>query len=303
MQPKVFIIILNWNGCSDTIECIKSLKEIDYLNYEIIVVDNGSKEKLALNETEGLKIIYNKENLGFAGGNNVGVKYALEQNADYILLLNNDTLTDQVFLKEMVRVGESEQEIGILGPKIYFYDTETNKKTNKIWFAGGKINKIFTRGIHIGHNQEDKGQYDKNNYYQVDYITGCCLLIKRKVIEKIGLINKDYFLYYEDADWCLRARREGFKCVLASKAKIWHKCSKSAVEGSPSYIYYHSRNGLMLAKYNGSTLILLAAYLQSIWILGKQVIKLAIPSKRIWAKAVIKGIMDFYKGRIGKINL
>jgi len=300
MLPKVFIIILNWNGWRDTIECIESLKKLNYPNYEVVIVDNGSTDEspqILPQKFPKIKLIETGKNLGFAGGNNVGIKYALEKSADYILLLNNDALVDSGFLKESVRVGESDQKIGILGPKIYFYDTETNKKTNKIWFAGGKINKILTKGTHINYGQIDK--YD-GRLRTVDYITGCAILVKREVIKKIGPMNEDYFLYYEDADWCLRARKRGFKCVLVPKAKIWHKCSRSAQEGSPSYIYYHSRNGLMLARYNGSLFIRLAAYLQSLWILAKQIIKLAIPSKRIWARAVIRGIMDFYRGRVGK---
>lgn len=299
-KPKVFIIILNWNGWRDTTDCVESLKKIDYSNYEVVIVDNGSTDEspqILPQKFPEIKFIETGKNLGFAGGNNVGIKYVLEHDADYVLLLNNDTLVDQDFLKELVRVGESDQKIEILGPKIYFYDTETNKKTNKIWFAGGKINKILTKGTHINY-----GKIDKNDEIPktIDYITGCAMLIKRKVIEKIGLMNEDYFLYYEDADWCLRARKAKFKCVLVPKAKIWHKCSKSAIEGSPPYIYYHSRNGLMLAKYNGSLFVQMGAYLQSLWILAKQIIKLAIPSKRIWARAVIRGIIDFYRGKIGK---
>lgn len=295
-KPRVFIIILNWNGWRDTIECMESLKKLDYPNYEIVIVDNGSTDEspqILPQKFPKIKLIETGKNLGFAGGNNVGIKYALEQGANYVMLLNNDTIVDKNFLKELIKVAETKSQIGILGPKIYFHD-----EPNRLWFGGGKINKILTRGTHINY-----GKIDKNgkNPKIVDYITGCCLLAKREVIEKTGLMNGDYFLYYEDADWCLGARKKGFKCVLVPKAKIWHKCSRSAQEGSPSYIYYHSRNGLMLARYNGSFFIHLAAYLQSFWILAKQIIKLAIPSKRVWAKAVIRGIWDFYRSKVGQL--
>lgn len=301
--PKVFIIILHWNGWPDTLDCLGSLKKIDYPNYEVVIVDNGSTDD-SLEHLKDFSVNRNQENLGFAGGNNVGIKHALEKGADYVLLLNNDTILHPKFLKELVKVGENNKKIGILGPTIYFH----NKP--RIWFAGGKINKILTKGTHLGYAQWGKsdfphldgGSWTSNIYREVDYITGCCFLIKGEVIEKIGLMNEDYFLYYEDADWCLRARNKGFKCVLVPKAKIWHKCSRSAQEGSSSYIYYHSRNGLMLAQRNGSFFIRLAAYLQSFWILSKQVIKLAMPSKRVWAKAVIRGIGDFYIGKVGKIS-
>ncbi len=304
--PKVAIIVLNWNNWQDTFQCLKSLENLNYPNFEVIVVDNGSNEKFQITDYR-LQIvqIFNKENLGFAGGNNVGIKQGLKGNADYILLLNNDTVVDKNFLKELIKVGENKKKakgkrqkakIGILGPKIYFFD-----EPKKIWFAGGKINKILTKGTMRGYSEFDKEQYNKIK--EVDYITGCCLLIKQEVIKKIGLLKEDYFLYYEDTDWCLKAKKAGYKCLYVPLAKIWHKGSKTSIEGSFSYIYYHSRNGLLLAKNNGSFLKKLGAYFLSIWILAKQIIKLIFfPQKRIWARAVIKGIGDFYKGKYGKYD-
>lgn len=283
---KVFIIILHYKNWDDTNECLKSLKDLDYPstgsgqvpNFEITVIDND------------------KENQGFAKGMNVGIRKALKKKTDYMLLLNNDTVIEPNFLKELVRVGESDQDIGILGPVIYEYPS-TGSGQAKIHFAGGKINWLYTRGIHIQATR-DLRQETRN----VDYITGACLLIKREVIEKIGLMDEDYFLYFEDVDWCLKARRAGYKCVLVPKSKIWHKPSSSAKEGSFSYIYYHTRNGLLMTKKNALFLIKLLAYLQSFWIFGKQIIKLMLmPSKKKWAKAIMLGIKDFYRGKLGKL--
>ncbi len=269
-SPKVFIIVLHYKNWKDTNECLRSLEKLDYDNFETIVIDND------------------KENLGFAGGNNVGIKQALEKKADYILLLNNDTIVELGFLKELVKVGESDKKIGILGSVIYDYQSK------KIHFAGGKINWLYTKGVHETCNM-------KHGTKEVDYITGCCLLIKREVIEKIGLMDEDYFLYFEDADWCLKARKAGYKCVLVPNSKIWHKPSSSAIEGSFSYIYYHTRNGLLMTKKNALFFIKILAYFQSLWIFGKQVIKLILmPSKRKWAKAIMLGIKDFYRGRFGQ---
>jgi GT2 family glycosyltransferase len=270
-MPKVFIIILHYKNWNDTNECLKSLEDLDYDSFEKIVVDND------------------KENRGFAGGNNIGIKQALEGDAKYILLLNNDTVVDKNFLKKLIKVGESDEKIGILGPTIYEY------KTNKIHFAGGKINRLYTKGKHITVISEQRTMNS-------DYITGCCLLIKRKVIEKIGLMPEDYFLYFEDADWCLKARKAGFKCVAVSTAKIWHKVSQGAVEVSFSYIYYHFRNGLLLSKRNAPIFIKILAYLNSFWVFAKQIIKLAIPSRQKWAKAIMLGIRDFHRGKFGKIS-
>ncbi|OGZ32266.1 MAG: hypothetical protein A2646_01595 [Candidatus Portnoybacteria bacterium RIFCSPHIGHO2_02_FULL_39_12] len=297
-MPKVFIIILHWNNLADTLECLESLEKIDYPNYQVVVIDNGSSKKFPISNFQfpiKLEVIYNEENLGFAGGNNVGIKYALKQGADYVLLLNNDTVVDEEFLKELVKAGESDKKIGLLGSKIYFYD-----EPKRIWFAGGKISPFLIKGAHLGLNEIDNGQY--NRIRNVDYITGCCLLIKRKAIEKIGLLDEDYFLYYEDADWSWRAQKAGYQCVFAPQAKIWHKCSRGAQEGSPSYIYYHLRNSLLLIQKNGSFFMRLNAYLMSFGIITKQIIKLIfLPKKRVWAKYILLGIRDFYLGKRGKI--
>lgn len=278
-MPKVFIIILHYKNWDDTNKCLKSLKDLDYDNSEITVIDND------------------KENQGFAGGMNIGIRQALKKDAKYILLLNNDTIIEPNFLKELVRKGENDKGIGILGPVIYDYQSKKNH------FAGGKINWLYTRGIHLNPKSLPRWQAGQIlNPKQVDYITGACLLIKREVIEKIGLMDEDYFLYFEDADWCLKARRAGYKCVLVPNSKIWHKPSSSAKEGSFSYIYYHTRNGLLMTKKNALFLIKILAYLQSFWVFGKQIIKLILmPSKKKWARAIMLGIKDFYRGKFGKL--
>ena len=295
MPPKVFIIILNWNNWPDTLECLESLKNNDYPNYQVVIIDNGSKEKPQAPNPE-IKIIYNKENLGFAGGNNVGVKYALEKEADYVLLLNNDTLVKQDFLSKLIEVGEKDKKFGLLGPKIYFADQK-----EKIWFAGGQVNWLYNKGTMRGYNEIDIGQYDSSEIQETDYITGCCLLIKRAVIEKIGLMPEDYFLYYEDTDWSLAAQKAGFKCIFVYGAKIWHKGSKSSIEGSPSYIYYHIRNGLMMAQKYAPWYIKFLVHLDILWRIKKQNIKyIFFLKKRTWAKYILLGIKDFYLRRYGK---
>lgn len=289
MLPKVFIIILNWNNWPDTLECLKSLKKNDYPNYQIVVVDNNSDEKI---ETD-CKIIYNQKNLGFAGGNNVGIKYALENKADYVLLLNNDTLVSLDFLTKLIKVGESNKSFGILGPKIYSYQDK-----NKIWSAGGKINWLYNKGEMKGYGEIERGQYD--NQEEMEYLTGCCLLIKKEVIKKVGLMPEEYFLYYEDTDWSLAAQKAGFKCIFAPQAKIWHKGSASSKEGSPSYIYYHVRNGLMMAQKYAPWYFKPLIHLDIIWRIIKQPFKIFFTEKRQWIKPILLGIKDFYLKRYGK---
>lgn len=300
--PKVAIIILNWNNWSDTIECLKSIEKINYPNFQTILIDNNSTDdsvKEIKRQFPQLALIENKENLGFAGGNNVGIRKALNEQADYILLLNNDTVVKPNFLKELIEIGENNSRFGILGPKIYFFN-----QPEKIWFGGGKLNWIRTKGTHINYNKvESPEEKETNNYQIVNYISGCCLLIKTEVIKKVGPMSEEYFLYYEDADWNLRAQKAGYFSVLVPAAKILHKASQSAKEGSFSYIYYHSRNGLLLAKKFNSFFKQIIVFTSSVWIFKKQIIKiLFFPKKREWGKAVIKGIKDFYLGRLGPIR-
>ncbi|MBU2037230.1 glycosyltransferase family 2 protein [Patescibacteria group bacterium] len=294
-MPKVFIIIINFNGWSDTKECLESLGQVDYDNFEVILLDNASKGDYRLPTTDyrfKIQTIYNKENLGFAGANNQGIKLALENKADYVLLLNNDTTVDSDFLSKLVEEAENDESAGIVGPLISFYDDR-----NKIWSAGGKITNHSTRGELIAYQEIDEGEYQVAE--QVDYISGTCLLIKVEVIKKIGLISEDYFLYYEDTDWCVRADKAGWRCLLVPQSKIYHKASKSTQEFSYPYIYYHSRNGLMFSERFGNKFVVL---LLSVWIFLKQILKLAVGYKRNWARPVLRGVWDFWVGKKGKIE-
>lgn len=297
MPKKVFIVVLNWNGLGDTKECVYSLQKNIYCNFEIIIVDNGSSDNSAqelIKEFPNIKLIENGDNLGFSGGNNVGIDYSLKHGADYILLLNNDTIVENDFLSELVKAGESDGEIGLLGSKICYH-----KEPRMIWFAGGKIDWMKIKGTHIGLDRPDDGKYDTGK--EVDYLTGCCLLVKRSVFEKIGKLSEDYFLYYEDTDFCLRAKNAGFECVYVPKSKIYHKVSRSTKPGSPSYIYYHTRNGLMLAKRNGNAIIKIFLYPYCIFLFLKQMLKIVLqPEKKSWAFAVLRGEKDFLLGKSGK---
>jgi len=321
--PKVSIIILNWNGWQDTLECLDSLLKITYPNYEVIVIDNGSTNeslaKLKMNPPaggeklkvdgpsdsaqgkQGFKIIENKENLGFAGGNNVGIKYALENGADYVLLLNNDTLVSETFLSELLSQAEKNKAFGLFGPKIYFWPRTSPER---IWFTGGRINWLKTKGWHVNYDAKENSLPETGaKLIEADYITGCGLLIRREVIEKIGHLSDDYFLYYEDTDYCLKAGAAGWKCGIVPSARIWHKVSRSAKEFSPSYLYYHARNGLLMAKKNNPWEKIIILYLFSFYLVLKQIIKyFFIPRKKEWAKMTMLGIYDFYIGKTGKIK-
>ncbi len=268
--PKVSIIILNWNGWKDTIECINSIKKISYPNYEIIVVDNASKgnDSNILKKKFGnsIRLIKNKENYGFARGNNVAIKQVLRENkSQYVLLLNNDTTVDKNFLTELVEVAEKDEKIAILGPKMYYYDY--NGKKNIIWFGGGKINWKKYPGYH--HIDQFKEENRLGKVIEVDWISGACLMMNLKRINP--LLNEDYFFGCEDIDKCIKTKRQGLDVFYVSNSIIWHKVSKSRKK-SMIQNFKADLTNFKLTKNNNSFWIFLIPY-YSIIILIKFIIK------------------------------
>ncbi|MBZ9609308.1 glycosyltransferase family 2 protein [Clostridium estertheticum] len=243
MSKSVYIILVNFNGAKDTIECIKSLNNINYENFKIVVVDNKSydEDRLKLKEADvKFHLIESNENLGFAGGNNLGIKYAIDNNADFVLLLNNDTLVHKDFLNELIKY--TEINVGVIGPKILYYPD-----VSKIWFAGGMINWFKFIGQHFGEKQEDNGQF--NNLKEVDFVTGCCMLIDSNVFKKVGLLPEGYFMYFEDVDFCVKVKDAGYKLIYNPNSEIYHKVSiSSGGEESPFILKYSNRNRLKFMK-------------------------------------------------------
>jgi GT2 family glycosyltransferase len=238
-QPKIVIIVLNWNGKRLAAECLESLKEIDYVNYEILLVDNGStdgSQEYFRAQYPEITLIENDVNLGFAEGNNVGIRHAMNGQADYVLLLNNDTLVHPTFLSELVHVAERDSKIGFAGPKIYYYDWHGQRDV--IANVGGWVNLWTGIPRNIGAGKEDRGQYDV--VQPVDQLSGACLLVKRELLENVGLMNADYLAYWEDTDWCFRAKQFGFKLVYVPRAVVWHRVTASI--GSVESRYYFTRN-------------------------------------------------------------
>lgn len=257
MKTRVSIIILAVNSL-DLIKCelidLAKLK-IDNLQVDVIIVDNGSTDgtdkfvKSYRLPNMSIKYIQAGSNLGFAEGNNIGIEYANKNNSDYVLLLNNDMIVPSDLLIKLVSFMEQNPNAGLVSPKIYFakgYEFHrTRYKQNElgkvIWYAGGKIDwdNIYTS--HIGVDEVDRGQFD--NTMLTEIANGACVLIKRSVFEKIGLLNKDLFLYWEDTDFCQRAIRSGFNVYYYPAASIWHKVSASAGgSGSKSNDYFLVRN-------------------------------------------------------------
>lgn len=243
--PDVSIVIVNWNGIADTTECLRSLLQVNYKKFRVFVIDNGSSN----NEAEQLRNLFNdprltivplKKNLGFAIASNIGIRLSIQANADYIMLLNNDTTVDINFLSNLVSEMEKNPKIGVAAPKIYFYH---DKK--RIWYAGGKINLYFKHKI-IGIGQVDNGQFDST--METDYALGACMLVNRQVFDKIGLLAREYFYGPDDVDFCLRARQEDFLCYFVPGSKIWHKESGTIKRHGlmNRKLFYIIRNAVML---------------------------------------------------------
>ncbi len=221
IAPQVTIIMLTWNSYDVTRDCLLSLRALDYLAYKIILVDNGSVDgswqKLA-QEFPEVRLMRNEKNLGFTGGNNVGMREALKNGTDYVLLLNNDTIVSPGFLSEMVNVAETDKSIGMLNPKIYYFEP-----ADKIWYAGGAYVRWKTFPVHFGRRLQDDGSYGKTK--EVSFVSGCALLVRGETAREIGLLDETFFLSYEDVDWCARARDVGYKAIYVASSIIWHRDS------------------------------------------------------------------------------
>ena len=235
-QPKVFIVVLNYNGKAVIKKCLTSLFKLDYPNFEVVVVDNNSTDgslEIAKGCFSRANFIKNAENLGYAAGNNIGVRFSLERMADYVLLLNNDTEVENDFLAKLVEVAESEEKIGIISPVIL------DGRTKEVWFSGGEIlwNKMSSR-----HKQNIPAE----DYYESEFITGCSMLVKASVFREIGLVDEDYFLYWEDADFSLRAKNNGFRNVVVSSSWVYH--FEESEKNPKNKIYWLVLSGLIFFK-------------------------------------------------------
>jgi GT2 family glycosyltransferase len=293
-SPKIFIVVLNWNGEADTKDCLISLRKISYSNYEIILIDNGSTDgsdnrlKSAFPEVAFYK---NIENFGFAKGNNIGIRYALEKGADYIVLLNNDTVVDPDFLTFLIQKAESNPQIGIIGPKIYFFNSDI------IWYGGGMLNARTGFTYHIGEGEPDNGQCDEER--EVDFISGCVMLVKKKVFDNVGLLDKDYFHSHEDADYCLRAKKKGFKIAYVPKSVVYHKLARTCGgRRSAFYLYYRTRNHLLFKKKQAIKALLFWPIF--VFLIIKRILGSLLIGQPKGALATIIGIFDFYIGKWGK---
>jgi GT2 family glycosyltransferase len=248
--PEIAVILVNWNGYSYTRACLASLEKVEVPKFQVILVDNASatREGLKLKEEfPHLHLIENTENRGFTGGNNAGLRYALDEGFQQFLLLNNDTIVNPSFLQEMQSTLVQHPGCGVVQPLILFLDDPT-----KIWSAGGKWNSFLGNAQTLGDRVPVSSfQMDKT---KLDWVTGCCMLLSKEVICTVGLLDEQYFAYFEDVEWSLRIRNAGYSLKLAPKAVIYHEAGaaskKKHEEGtlSASVFYYHVRNQFYLLR-------------------------------------------------------
>jgi len=298
-MKTVAIIILNWKQPQLTVDTIDSVLKIKHssFKYKIILVDNGSPDnsleifKNKYQKNQLIKILDTKGNFGYAGGNNFGIKYALKNKYDYLMVLNNDVLVDQLFTEELVK---ELNNYDIVGPKIYFApgfeyhkDRYQKKDLGKvIWSMGGIVDWNNIYGSNIDIDEVDHGQFNKINN-NIDFISGCCFVAKREVFEKIGNFDEKYFMYLEDVDFCHRAKLNGFTLACIPKSIIWHVNSGSTKGPGHLQNYFITRNRIYFASKFAKLRTKFAIYRESFKFLFK--------SK--WQR---RGVVDFYLKRMEK---
>lgn len=287
-DESIAVVVLNWNGGTDTVECIRSLAGLRYRNYRIILVDNGSTddslEQVRQLNVAQLEVIENGANLGYAEGNNRGIHAALAAGSDYILLLNNDTIVDPDLCGCLIRAARESAAAGVFGARIYYMD-----RPDVIWFAGARWNPVQLRFDYPGQGLRESEFHQAE--VTTDYACGAAMFFRAAVARTIGVLDQRFFLVYEESDWCMRARRRGFECEMVADAHVWHKVGASfSGEESALRTYFSARNRLLWTERNlpiASHLRVVMQSLRSAW--PRFVIvrskRTGLPRQILWAVA------------------
>lgn len=288
MDPRLSIVSVNYNTTADTIAFIESCRLSDYSHFEIVIVDNASSPPFPEIEGRDLTIIRSPVNLGFAGGNNLGIDAAT---GDYIFFLNSDTLVTKDLFSKIVDFLRETPDAGAVTPKILYADGVT------IQFAGsGSISTLTGRGRRIGRNESDAGQYD--TVYQTELVHGAAFAVPRKVISEVGKMPQEFFLYYEEHDWAEQIKRAGYKLYYNGKASIIHKESKSVGGSSPLKTYYMARNRILFIKRNSQGIARWVSLAFVTFIsLPVNLCRFVVTRKLNLAKAYWKGFVWHFKKR------
>lgn len=298
--PLVYIVILNWNGWRDTLQCLAAIEDLDYTNYHVLVVDNGStddSESQIHAAFPRVEVIQSGGNLGYAGGNNVGIRRALNEGANYVLLVNPDVVISRDTLRALVDTAEGQVRAGALCPLIRYKDSP-----EAVWFGGGVID---WRGSWSGHNNDATGPISPTTpaFRSSPWASGCCLLLSATALREVGLLDVRYFLYYEETDLCQRFLAQGFAVGVCIQTSAYHQPAAAVGAMSPRYTYYLTRNSLLFflryAPVHGISRWQVLRTLSKRYFLKYQVIMSAL--KRDPATlAMLRAFLDITRGRFGR---
>ena len=327
-SARVTVIVLSWNGREDTLACLESLGTVDYSNWEVIVVDNDSQDdsvEAIRKRFPEITVIEAGGNLGFAGGNNLGIDAALKSGSDYILLLNNDTTVAHDLLSAFVETAEKYPDAAALSAKIYFYSDP-----KRLWHAGTTWNQINAAFEHVGQGMMDNG-VDFERVRESDYACGCAMFLRASAVRALGKLDDRFFLLFEETDWSFRAKQAGFHCLVAPRARVWHRVSASlGGRGVPLFEYFFARNRLLWAQRHAPVTRRIAVWVNTLGtvypaarlidILGLLVTRRCGPRQAYWGlresarqwrhdygdpkarllkRARRQGVLDYLAGRFG----
>jgi len=295
--PIVISVILNTSHRDDTLECLASLQKNCYPNQRALLLDNASSDgtvDAVGHRMPAVQIIGLSENLGYAGNNNVGIDASIEQGADWVFVLNEDTWLAPDCISRLVKAGESDPTIGIVGPMVYHAD-----EPDVIQSAGGRLDKYF-REWHLGRDERDQGQFAAPHL--VEWISGCGIMVRRAVIEQVGSLDARFFYFAEELEWCVRARRAGWKVLHVPQAKLWHKGVTRNHQPKPSVTYYATRNRLLLLlKHHASLAAWIVNVGQLTGTLASWTMKPRWRAKREHRDAMWHGMVDFVHRQWGQM--
>jgi GT2 family glycosyltransferase len=298
VAPSVLIVVVCFNRVADTLACLASLANLIYARYEVLVIDNassdGTVEQVRARFPEHV-VLETGANLGYAGGNNLGLRRAIAQGYDYALLLNNDAEVAAGSLEALIAAAEGDPSVGLAGPTIYYAD-----RPSTIWSAGGIIQWHQGKTAMRGLDEIDNGQYARPA--EVDFLSGCALLVKRAAVERVGLLDERFFLYYEDTEWCVRLRRAGFRVVQVPAARLIHRIPLDARDTQPYVTYYMTRNRLLFLQLVGAKprTWLHAALLQDLRTYLSWKLRPKWRARNVQRRAMRDGWRDFARQRFGR---
>lgn len=296
---RTAIVILAFNGWEDTRACLNSVLASDARTANILVVDNGSTDETATELPKAfpqVSRVRNASNLGYTEGNNVGLRYALAQHAEFIAVLNNDIVVAPNWLEPLLEAARGDERAGLLGPLVLHMD-----EPQVIQSAGGMLTKDW-RSYHRGANETDAGQYAMTD--NVAWLTGCAVLARSNALRDIGLLDNAFFMYGEDVDWGLRTRQGQYRVLFVPQSHVWHKGVRRNYAPAPYVTYYSARNELMLMrKHHAGGLALARAWARHLRTLASWSLRPRWRDQGVQRAALARAMIDFVTGTTGQINL